>query len=857
MFCRAAWFLAVVGIHAGAAPFNTGVRALEATITIDAAAAGPRVNPRMYGIFLEEINHGVDGGLYAELVRNRAFEDARAPEGYEERDGRWIDANGFRAGVEEFGYEIGGLPFWSLVQSGSAKGAMHLETTGGISEESSHCLRLEVEELGDGWVGVANAGFFGIGVRAGQRYRLSLYVRGDNFAGPLTVRLEARDGRPLSDEATFDAVDAEWRQFQATITASATQAKSRLVITAGAPGTLWLDFVSLFPETTWKNRPNGLRADIAEMIADLKPAFVRFPGGCVVEAATVETAYNWKNTVGPLENRPERWGPWNYRRTHGMGLYEYLQFFEDLGAEPLWVGFCGQTCIFRRHRGETVPMSEMGWVRDNFLDIVEYANGPIDSTWGTKRAEAGHPEPFGLEYIEIGNENQGRELRERYMFIYDALKARYPDLKYLADLSWTSDESMRGAMFDLVDRHYYQNPRWFQTRFHEYDTRDRSLPPLYLGEVAVTSGEAGPQRGNLLAALSEGVFLLGCERNADTVQMVSYAPLLAHVEGRTALTGAPPPWHAMIYFDGTRVCGTASYYLWKMFGTNRPDQIVQADVDYANVTPPIIAGQIGVGTWAASAEFKDVRVEKGGQVLYASDFSNVAEGWQTEGRGRRGRTAWIVEDGVYRQGRNGQALSYFGDETWSDYTLSLMARKLEGGEGFLIVFGRKGGDRFWWNLGGWNNTQHAIEMNQMLVGQPVRGRIENDQWYDIKIELAGNRIRCFLDGELVHDATYPPPEKFFVAAGREDARGEIVVKAINLAAEPLNAAVRVRGVENISPEAAAIVLHSTDAAVNNSLEEPTRIVPQQHTLTGVGIEFRHTFPPQSFSILRLAPNQRQ
>jgi hypothetical protein len=193
---------------------------------------------------------------------------------------------------------------------------------------------------------------------------------------------------------------------------------------------------------------------------------------------------------------------------------------------------------------------------------------------------------------------------------------------------------------------------------------------------------------------------MGCERNADTVHMVSYAPLLAHVEGRTALTGAPPPWHAMIYFDGTRVFGTASYYLWRMFGTNRPDQLLATNVEYANVKPPIIAGQIGVGTWAASAEFKDIRVERDGQLLYASHFSEDAEGWQPEGGRRRGRSSWSVADGVYRQSRVGLALSYLGDENWSDYTLTLKARKLEGSEGFLIVFGRKAGDRFWWNLGG-------------------------------------------------------------------------------------------------------------------------------------------------------------
>ena len=399
--------------------------------------------------------------------------------------------------------------------------------------------QLEADDLATGRVALANDGFFGIGVQQGAVYDVSLYARSDEFNGPLSVHLEDSAGRICSNEVEFVGITGDWQKLRGTLTATATDSKARLVVGMGATGRVWLDFVSLFPTTTWKNRPNGLRADVAQMIAALKPGFVRFPGGCVVEAGTVETAYNWKLTTGPVESRQERWGPWNYRRTQGMGIFEYLQFCEDLDAEPLYVGFCGQTCIFRQR--EQVPMDQMDWVRDNFLDLVEYANGPADSHWGAMRAEAGHAAPFELNQIEIGNENQGREFAERYRFVYDALQAKYPNLKYFADLSWTSPESMGDAQFDVVDRHYYNSPRWFLARFHEYDQRSRNEPPLYLGELAVTTNEAGPSRGNLLAALAEGVFLLGCERNADTVRMVSYAPLLANVAGRTALTGRRPP----------------------------------------------------------------------------------------------------------------------------------------------------------------------------------------------------------------------------------------------------------------------------------------------------------------------------
>lgn len=821
----------------------TASAAESAVISVDLAKPGPAINPQLYGIFLEEINHGVDGGLYAELIRNRAFEDARPPEGYEFKNGRWQNRQGFDSGFSRYGYTTNGTPFWSLVQSGDAKGSIKLETTGGITEQSAYCLLLDAESISGGRLGVANEGFFGVGIRQGEKYRLLFFARGEKFSGPVLVRLENAKGEPLSDETKVSGVAAGWKKFEHEFTATQTENKARLAITLGSKGKVWFDFVSLFPKNTWKNQPNGLRSDLAQMIYDLHPRFVRFPGGCVVEAATIETAYDWKLTVGPVEQRAERWGPWNYRRTQGMGLLEYFQFCEDLGAEPLYVGFAGQTCIFRER--EHVPMEDMGWVRDNFLDVIEYANGAADSKFGALRAKAGRANPFNLKLVEIGNENQGAEFQKRYEFIHSALKTKYPDLTYFADLSWTSRESMRDSKFDIEDQHYYNSPRWFATRFEEYDQRPRQLPPLYLGEVAVTTGEAGNLRGNLLAALSEGVFLMGCERNADVVSMVSYAPLLGHVEGRTELTGAPPPWHAMIYYDGTRSFGTVSYYLWKLFGANRPDQLVPTEVSFPDAKPITVAGQIGLGTWADTAEFKDVRVEKNGAPLYTSDFSSEAKGWQRDS----GR--WSVTNGVYRQGRQGQGFSYFGDESWTDYTLTLKARNTGGGEGFMIVFGRKGGERFWWNLGGWGNTQHALEMNQTPVSAPVPGKIERERWYDVKIEISGSRIRCHLDGKLLHDATVPITQKFYAVTGRDAKSGDLVIKAINLGNDAVPAKLNLQGVGPLAATAQATVLQSASLSDNNSLDQPTKIAPTESVVSAVGQNFSHEFPPRSLTVLRL------
>jgi alpha-L-arabinofuranosidase len=344
---------------------------------------------------------------------------------------------------------------------------------------------------------------------------------------------------------------------------------------------------------------------------------------------------------------------------------------------------------------------------------------------------------------------------------------------------------------------------------------------------------------------------MGCERNADTVSMVSYAPLLGHVEGRTELTGAPPPWHAMIYFDGTRAFGTVSYYLWKLFGENVPDQMVKTDVAIPAHHDFRVAGQIGIGTWNTSAEFKDIRVEKNGATLLVSDFSQNAEGWETEGR--RGGGRWAVQEGAFRQSQQTRASRFNGNEEWSDYTLTLKARKLSGGEGFLIMFGRKGGEMFWWNLGGWGNTQHAVEHsvqgNQTPVGAAVPGTIETDRWYDIRIELAGRNIRCHLDGKLIHEVRAEPAMTLYAAGGMDG--NELVLKVINLASSPVTSQLNLAGGRTLASEASIVTLTGDEPTSNNSLEQPQAIVPQPKQLRISNPRFSHEFPPHSLTILRV------
>jgi alpha-L-arabinofuranosidase len=816
-----------------------------ATINIDATFAGPEINPRMYGIFLEEINTGVDGGLYAELIRNRGFEDAKAPEGFSLINGRWNNGRGY---IIPYRFEVDkSLPYWSLVKQGDAKGSMTLDLSQPLNTANPRSCRLDIEELSSGRIGIANDGYWGIGLKKGEQYELSFWARSsEGFSGTLDATLETSEGNVLAKAVKLQGLGPKWKQFHATLAANDTGPGARLVLTASAKGTVWLDMISLFPKQTFKNRPNGLRPDIAQMIADLKPGFVRFPGGCVVEGATPENAYDWKKSIGPLEQREEIWNVWDYRRTHGMGMFEYLQFCEDLNAEPMYVGFAGQTCIYRH--STNVPMSQMESIKKDFVDAVEYANGAADSEWGKQRVAAGHPKPFNLKLLEIGNENVGATYEQRYSLIYPQVRAAATNLTILANFP------QRQAPTEMVDEHYYNGPQWFLNNLQMYDGRDRKSPPVYIAEVAVTSAEGGRDKGNLISALSEGVFLMGTERNADVVRMVSYAPLLANVHGRTELAGAPPPWHGMIYFDSSRVFGTVSYHLWKLFAENVPSHTVKTEVVIPGAADFKIAGQIGVGTWNTSAEFKDVRVEREGKVIQASDFTQDAEGWQPVG-GRRNNSSWLVENGSYRQPQPGRATSYSGKDDWSDYTLTLKARKTGGGEGFLVMFGRKGNETYWWNLGGWGNTRHALEQSvagsQTPVGNSVEGRIETDRWYDLKVELAANRIRCYLDGKLIHDETAKPIAKLFALAGRDEEKNELVLKVINTAPNDTQVSISLKGVPGLQPEAKGSVLRSARLSDNNSLENPESVVPTPIQTPIAGNRFTYNFPSNSLTVLRL------
>jgi alpha-L-arabinofuranosidase len=799
-------FPGVIVLAAAVAIAGQGLAATgksSARLVVQANRPGPRVSPTLYGIFFEEINCAGDGGLYAEMVRNRSFEDSGRPE------------------------------HWSLVTEGTAQGDMAIDTQRPMSEKNPRSLRLTITKGGGGRVGAANDGYWGMSLKQGEVYELSLNARaGGGFGGPLVASIESREGKVYARQK-FTGLSAEWKPFKASLISQATDASARLVISAAEPATIWLDMVSLFPKRTWNGRANGLRPDLAERLQGLRPGFVRFPGGCWVEGDTLDLAYHWKQTIGIPSDRRNQYNIWQYYSTHGLGFHEYLQMCEDLGSEPLFVVNCGMS-----HHGN-VPMDQLGpWVQDA-LDAVEYANGPTDSQWGALRAANGHTPPFNLKYMEIGNENGGEPYRERYAAFYKAIKAKYPAMRLIAD-EWAGIPA--DSPIDIVDEHYYNSPGFFIQQATRYDSYDRNGHKVYVGEYAVTQNCG---QGNLLGALGEAAFMTGLERNSDVVLMASYAPLFANVNYKR--------WNPdLINFDGSRVYGTPSYYVQKMFAANRGDVVLPAVVEVASTPEEASHGGIGLGTWDTQAEYKDVKVMRGDKQLFSWDPSVGMKGWRIFGG------AWDAKEGALQQtggGNDRRALA--GDAAWRDYTLTLKARKLGGAEGFLILFHVQDDNNWlWWNVGGWGNSRHAIERcsdgGKSTLGPDVSGSIETGRWYDLRIELKGTGIRCFLDGKLVHDVTDSRALRpLHVVASLAEHSGEIILKTVNVSALDFDTDIRLEGVKQVSAPGRAMVLTSPNPADENTLDQPMKVAPVAQAVPDAATAFRHTFPAHSVTVLRV------
>jgi alpha-N-arabinofuranosidase len=583
------------------------------TLTVQANHPGAKINPAMWGIFFEDINFGADGGLYAELVKNRSF---------------------------EFPDPLIG---WIKISPSMAHGDLTVRDDDPFDANNPHYVRIASE--GTAPFGISNEGFRGMGVKKGEAYDFSAQIRGVAGTPALLVQLYGGDGS-LLDAVKLQDFSSGWQKYTATLHPNDTDPKARLAVVLDGKGTVDMDMISLFPENTWKNRPGGLRADMVQALADMHPGFLRFPGGCIVEGSVLARRYQWKNTIGPIEGRHLLINRWNYEFQHrptpdyfqsfGLGFYEYFQLCEDIGAEPLPILNCGMACQF--NSGELCPMDQLEPYIQDALDLIEFANGPTDSVWGAKRAALGHPGPFHLKMLGVGNEQWGQQYIDRYTKFAKALKARYPDIQLVAaagpspaddrfQFAWSK---LRALHADIIDEHCYDRPEWFFSNTHRYDDYDRNGPKVFMGEYAAQSDKvvSVKNRNTLECALAEAAYMTGMERNADVVRMASYAPLFANSE---AWQWTPD----LIWVDSLNICKTPNYYVQQLFSCNRGDEVLPVQLDgietsdtgvqnlYASATRDNHAGEVVLKIVNPRHEQQSVHIILAGAQNVSSDAAEV------------------------------------------------------------------------------------------------------------------------------------------------------------------------------------------------------------------------------------------
>lgn len=551
----------------------------DKVIRVKTKAISGSISPTMWGVFFEDINMGADGGIYAELVKNRSFEFFRPLMGW--------TPNGTKL-------KEGDLTILNRTPAHTA---------------NPRFLRSSISNAVQGDAGLINEGFRGMGIKQGLRYDFSVMYRQQQPGVKLHVQLLNSSNKVIGDTVLVPSQQGnEWHKQSVSFHASETEQKAKMQLWLEGSGTIDLDMISLFPEDTWKKRPGGMRADMIQLLADMKPGFIRFPGGCIVEGFDLSQRYQWKKTIGPIEERQLIINRWNfefahrpapdYFQTFGLGFFEYFQLAEDIGAAPLPILNCGMACQF--NSAELVPLDELDPYIQDALDLIEFANGDTSTRWGKVRAGMGHPAPFNLKLLGVGNENWGPQYVERLKLFTKAIKEKYPEIK-LVNSSGTDpngerfdylNKELRNMQADIIDEHYYRPPQWFLQNARRYDNYPRNGSKIFAGEYAAQSDKVVSihNKNNWLTALSEAAFMTGLERNADVVTMASYAPLFAHADG----------WQwtpDLIWVDNLRSYGTPNYYVQQLFSLNKGTAIVPI-----RMHDDVIAGQDSLYASAALDE---------------------------------------------------------------------------------------------------------------------------------------------------------------------------------------------------------------------------------------------------------------
>ena len=754
----------------------------------------------LYGIFFEDLNHAADGGLYAEMVQNRSFE--------------------FCA-VDNPSYHP--LMAWEKIEKKYSRMQWWIQDSHPYSRRNPHYLVCEIFETGMG-AGVRNTGFTpGMYLQKGEKYRFSCLAATDGRGElPLRIVLENDEGRNLGQADIVVSNGTVWNHYEAEITAQETTTAGNLSIYIEAVGRLYLDMVSLFPQKTFMQQRNGLRADIATLLADLKPRFMRFPGGCLVHDGSInaedrDSLYRWKNTVGVLEERPARRNNWGYNQTLGLGYYEYFCFCEEIGAKPLPVLPAG----YDPHHQRKVPFDQLDeWIQEA-LDLISFANDDASAQWGRIRCELGHPEPFGLEYIGIGNEEVGEGFFERYPYFHKAIKEKYPDIQIIAssgpfaaggeyEKGWNC---ARRNHADLVDEHYYMAPEWFLANHHRYDSFDEKDPRVFLGEYA--------SWGNTwYNALIEASYMTGMERNSEKVGLACYAPLLCNVN---YINWKPD----MIWFDNHQAYGTANYYVQKLFMNHQGNDRIELEmtgIDDSVTIQDDPKGGFGLRTEPDTVvRYSQIMIEdiqngtiwKDSEVYFVGD--NVEQYISADPDARV-----VTEDILLHTVES------------DHYIITVKGEMLYGRRGFMLQYGnRDEKNRYQWEIGGWQNmdsalTQDIAGRNSCLTQSSFT--VAADREYELKLEIEGRHLRAYIDGELIHEIHHAPVkiEPLYTAASIDRQSGDVIVKLVNVQKRPIDTVLHMEGIEQA--KGTAYIMSGFALEDENSFAEPLKVSPREEEI---------------------------
>ena len=754
----------------------------------------------LYGIFFEDLNHAADGGLYAEMVQNRSFE--------------------FCA-VDNPSYHP--LMAWEKIEKKYSRMQWWIQDSHPYSRRNPHYLVCEIFETGMG-AGVRNTGFTpGMYLQKGEKYRFSCLAATDGRGElPLRLVLENDEGRNLGQADIVVSNGTVWNHYEAEITAQETTTAGNLSIYIDAVGRLYLDMVSLFPQKTFMQQRNGLRADIATLLADLKPRFMRFPGGCLVHDGSInaedrDSLYRWKNTIGVLEEHPARRNNWGYNQTLGLGYYEYFCFCEEIGAKPLPVLPAG----YDPHHQRKVPFDQLDeWIQEA-LDLISFANDDASAQWGRIRCELGHPEPFGLEYIGIGNEEVGEGFFERYPYFHKAIKEKYPDIQIIAssgpfaaggeyEKGWNC---ARRNHADLVDEHYYMAPEWFLANHHRYDSFDEKDPRVFLGEYA--------SWGNTwYNALIEASYMTGMERNSEKVGLACYAPLLCNVN---YINWKPD----MIWFDNHQAYGTANYYVQKLFMNHQGDDRIELEmtgIDDSVTIQDDPKGGFGLRTEPDTVvRYSQIMIEdiqngtiwKDSEVYFVGD--NVEQYISADPDARV-----VTEDILLHTVES------------DHYIITVKGEMLYGRRGFMLQYGnRDEKNRYQWEIGGWQNmdsalTQDIAGRNSCLTQSSFT--VAADREYELKLEIEGRHLKAYIDGELIHEIYHAPVkiEPLYTAASVDCQTGDIIVKLVNVQKRPIDTVLHMEGIEQA--KGTAYIMSGFALEDENSFAEPLKVSPREEEI---------------------------